>query len=194
MNNSTNYDYSDAKVLVTGGTSGIGYGIASAFARAGASVTVTGTRASAAEYDDVDLGGFTFKTLKVQDTEAIIALAASLDGLDILINNAGASMPGGDEWEHDGFEESIRVNLLSAYHMSRSCLEHLKASTINGGARRRNRYRGRGAIHLKYRQHIANPIRNGDRRTDISRLRFRYRACNDIFYISDSQLGRSVCT
>jgi 3-oxoacyl-[acyl-carrier protein] reductase len=134
MKNSTNYDYSDAKVLVTGGTSGIGYGIASAFAKAGASVTVTGTRASTAEYDDVDLGAFTFKTLKVQDTEAIISLAASLDGLDILINNAGASMPGGDEWEHDGFEESIRVNLLSAYHMSRACLEHLKASTINGGA------------------------------------------------------------
>jgi 3-oxoacyl-[acyl-carrier protein] reductase len=134
MKNSTNYDYSGTKVLVTGGTSGIGYGIASAFVTAGASVTVTGTRASAAEYDDVDLGAFTFKSLKVQDTEAIIALAATLDGLDILINNAGASMPGGDEWEHDGFEESIRVNLLSAYHMSRACLEHLKASSIAGGA------------------------------------------------------------
>ncbi len=134
MKNSTSYDYNGAKVLVTGGTSGIGYGIASAFARAGASVIVTGTRASIKDYDEVDLGAFTYKTLKVQDTEAIIALAESLDGLDILINNAGASMPGGDEWDHDGFEESIRVNLLSAYHMSRACLEHLKASTINGGA------------------------------------------------------------
>lgn len=134
MNNSISYDFSDAKVLVTGGTSGIGYGIAAAFANAGASVVVTGTRAAARDYVDVDLSRFTFKSLKVQNTEAIKALAAELDGLDILINNAGASMAGGDEWTHDGFDEAVRVNLLAAYHMSRACLEHLKASTIEGGA------------------------------------------------------------
>jgi len=134
MNNTITYDYSGAKVLVTGGTSGIGYGIARAFAQAGADVTVTGTRAAVSDYDDVDLSGFNYKTLEVQDTDAIKALAASLDGLDILVNNAGASMPAGDEWEHDAFEASVRVNLFSAYHMSKACLEHLKASKINGGA------------------------------------------------------------
>jgi NAD(P)-dependent dehydrogenase (short-subunit alcohol dehydrogenase family) len=134
MNNSTNYDYSGAKVLVTGGTSGIGYGIATAFTSAGAQVTVTGTRASPADYDDVELSAFTYKTLKVQDTAAIKALAAELDGLDILVNNAGASMPGGDEWTHEGFEESIRVNLLPAFHMSQACFELLKASEMSGGA------------------------------------------------------------
>lgn len=134
MNNSVHYDYTGSKVLVTGGTSGIGYAIATAFAQAGASVTVTGTRASSADYDTMDLSAFTFKTLKVQNTEAIKTLAAELSGLDILVNNAGASMPGGDEWTHDGFEESVRVNLFSAYHMSQACFEHLKASNIKGGA------------------------------------------------------------
>jgi 3-oxoacyl-[acyl-carrier protein] reductase len=61
-------------------------------------------------------------------------LAAKLDGLDILVNNAGASMPGGDEWTHEGFEESIKVNLLPAYHMSKACFDLLKASEISGGA------------------------------------------------------------
>jgi NAD(P)-dependent dehydrogenase (short-subunit alcohol dehydrogenase family) len=134
MNNSTQYNYSGAKVLVTGGTSGIGFGIARAFLSAGASVTITGTRNSMSDYNDVDLSGFIFRTLKVQDTQAIKALAASLKGLDILINNAGASMPGGDEWTHDGFEESVRVNLFSAYHLSQACFEHLKASEMRGGA------------------------------------------------------------
>ena len=134
MNNATSYDYSGAKVLVTGGTSGIGYGIATAFGKAGALVTVTGTRASAADYGDMDLSTCSYKTLKVQDTEAIKSLAAELDGLDILINNAGASMPGGDEWTHEGFEESIKVNLLPAYHMSKACFDLLKASEISGGA------------------------------------------------------------
>ena len=95
---------------------------------------MTGTRASADVYKDVDLSAFTFKSLKVQDVNAIKALAEELDGLDILINNAGASMPGGNEWSHEGFEESIKVNLMSAYHMSQACFKHLKASKLPGGA------------------------------------------------------------
>jgi NAD(P)-dependent dehydrogenase (short-subunit alcohol dehydrogenase family) len=134
MKNRSTYDFRDARVLVTGGTSGIGHAIASAFADAGARVTVTGTRDSSVEYDNVDLSKFTYRSLSVQDTAAIIALANDLDGLDILINNAGASMPGGDEWTHQGFEESVRVNLFSAYHMAQANLEHLKASSMKGGA------------------------------------------------------------
>ena len=38
------YDYHGAAVLVTGGTSGIGAGIAAAYRDAGAEVTITGTR------------------------------------------------------------------------------------------------------------------------------------------------------
>lgn len=134
MKNIAQYDYSGARVLVTGGTSGIGHGVASAFARAGAEVTVTGTRAGPADYEDVDLAGFRYRSLKVQDTGAIKQLAAGLEGLDILINNAGASMPAGDEWTHEGFEESVRVNLLSAWHLSLACLDHLTASDLQGGA------------------------------------------------------------
>ncbi len=54
--NSLTFDFTGANVLVTGGTSGIGNAIAAEFAKAGASVTVTGTRASADDYPETDLG------------------------------------------------------------------------------------------------------------------------------------------
>ncbi len=50
--NQVSFDYAGAAVLVTGGTSGIGHAIAGAFAAAGASVTVTGTRAAARRLRD----------------------------------------------------------------------------------------------------------------------------------------------
>src|SRR3546814_16622099 len=52
MANDVRFDYSGAKVLVTGGTSGIGAAIAAEYLKAGASVTITGTRSGPNEYDE----------------------------------------------------------------------------------------------------------------------------------------------
>ncbi len=131
----TQFNYSGAAVLVTGGTQGIGYAIATAYREAGANVTITGTRMSANDYDndnkDNDLKGFNYLTMSAQDKTSIASVANSLTKLDILINNAGASLPGGkDEWEADVFEESVRINLFSAFHMSQACLPLLKSSPL----------------------------------------------------------------
>src|SRR5262245_2366886 len=53
------FDFGGAHVLVTGGTSGIGHAIATAFVDAGARVTITGTKAAASDYE-IDLGPFTY--------------------------------------------------------------------------------------------------------------------------------------
>ena len=57
MSARVHFDFSGLRVLVTGGSSGIGLGIAAAFADAGAAVTITGRRASASEYES-DLSRF----------------------------------------------------------------------------------------------------------------------------------------
>ena len=65
-------DFSGKKVLVVGGSSGIGNGIAQAFRARGAAVTVWGTRASTADYDGVegsDLSGLTYAKVDASNRE-----------------------------------------------------------------------------------------------------------------------------
>ena len=132
--NRVRFDYSGARVLVTGATSGIGAGIAASFREAGAEVWITGTRASADDYDR-DLTGYRYCSLDVRDGAAIAALGASIDRLDVLVNNAGANLPGGrNEAEPDVFEESVAINLFGAYRMAVACAEQLAASALPGGS------------------------------------------------------------
>jgi len=120
---------------VTGGTSGIGEGIARAYAAAGADVTITGTRDRAADYEGKDFSGLRYLPLDVRDAAAIEAVAGALPALDVLVNNAGAAYPGGrDEYEPDVFEESLRINLAGAYRMARACRAQLAKSPLEGGA------------------------------------------------------------
>ena len=128
------FDFSGLQVLVTGGSSGIGLGIARAFAAAGAAVIVTGRRASAAGYD-VDLAGLDYRPLDVTDGAGVEALAGSLGALDVLVNNAGANLPGGrSEYEPAVFEESVRINLFGAQRVATACRPLLAASTLDGGS------------------------------------------------------------
>jgi len=125
------YDYKGTKVLITGGSNGIGLACAQAYAAAGAEVIITGRRAAAADYDH-DLSAFEYRELDVDSRQALLDLAASLDRLDILIPNAGGVQ--GDEWGHDGFDQSINVNLGSVFHLGSACKPLLQASDFPGGA------------------------------------------------------------
>ena len=134
MSNKVSFDFTGVSVLVTGGTSGIGYAISSAFADAGASVTVTGTRTSAADYD-TELSRFAYKQLEMRDGDAVDALAASLGSLDVLVNNAGANFPDGlDEWSPEGFQASLAMNVEGAQRLSVRAREALAKSAMPGGA------------------------------------------------------------
>lgn len=127
MKTTVSFEFTGANVLVTGGTSGIGNAIAAEFAKAGAAVTITGTRSAPADYDD-DLSAFTYRQCQIQDPDSVDALADSLGELDILINNAGGPYPAGDEYDPDGYVASVTQNMLGPMRLTIRCHERLKAS------------------------------------------------------------------
>ncbi len=130
---SIRYEFAGTRVLVTGGSSGIGAGIARAFREAGARVSITGTRANAGDYQ-ADLSGYDYHTLQMTDADGILRVADALDGLDVLVNNAGATLPGGrNEWEPEVFEESVAINLFGSFRMALACKQKLAASCAEGG-------------------------------------------------------------
>ena len=127
------FDYSGCRVLVTGGTNGIGAGIAQAFLTAGAHVSITGTRSSASDYDH-PLDGFEYHSLQLTDSDTITGVAEAVGPVDVLVNNAGANFPGGrNEWEPDAFEASVGINLFGSFRMALACKQGLTASSLDGG-------------------------------------------------------------
>jgi gluconate 5-dehydrogenase len=88
---------SDTRVLVTGGTSGLGLAMAQALVKAGAQVALTSRRHERAQATAAELGpGALGLELDVCDTGSVSAAVDSayglLGGLDVLVNNAGIGM------------------------------------------------------------------------------------------------------
>jgi len=99
-------------VLVTGGSSGIGAGIARAFARAGAQVTVTGVAQGELDAlrEDGDFASARLARLDVRDADAVKELVAQHEALDVLVNCAGV-IRRGEEHDPAVFEQVVDINL-----------------------------------------------------------------------------------
>ncbi len=120
-------DYSNKTVLVVGGTSGIGNGIAQAFRAQGATVHVTGTRASADDYSEdkgSDLSGLTFHSLDVSNHDRVAAFAVP-DPLDVVVLCQGTVRYRREEFDRPGWDAVIHVNLNSLMDCARTVHPHL---------------------------------------------------------------------
>ncbi|EKS70492.1 short-chain dehydrogenase/reductase [Burkholderia sp. SJ98] len=113
-------------VVVTGGTQGIGAGIAQQFAALGARVIAAGLAPT-------DAPGIEVVELDVADAASVAALFARIDSLDVLVNCAGM-IRRGDEHDIETFERVIAVNLNGTMRMcaaARPLLARSKGSIIN---------------------------------------------------------------
>ncbi|MCB2077011.1 MAG: SDR family oxidoreductase [Novosphingobium sp.] len=134
------FDFARDKVLVVGGTSGIGNAIAAAFRDHGARVCVTGTRQDAETYaqDGTDFDGMDYRQLDVSDPTSIERLEMPFDGLSVLINSQGLTgSTDVDPLDADQFDRVMAVNLTSVAQLCRRFRDDLsasKGSVINIGS------------------------------------------------------------
>ena len=122
------------KVLVTGGSQGIGHATAAAFKALGAKLTVTGTRANFADYEN-PLEGVAYFQSELGKPVARSELAAHFPLLDVLVNNAGGSRA--NEYDQEQFEAVIDVNLNAVMDLSVRLFPALKkgqGSIVNVGS------------------------------------------------------------
>lgn len=134
------FDFSGTRVLVTGASRGIGYGVAQGYAQAGADLIIL------AEGEDVHdsaarLSAEVGRAVRavvcdITSSEALGRAVAEIGPVDVLVNNAGLELftplEGGDpvEIERD-YRRIIDINVTGTFLMTRALAPHMTAKGAN---------------------------------------------------------------
>jgi uncharacterized oxidoreductase len=132
-------------VLITGGGTGIGRGLAEAFHKRDNQVIIAGRHQSALDETVAANPGMHARQLDVGDVDQVVALATELQhdfpGLNVLINNAGVMKPEDLKAGNNVTvaEEAVTVNLLGPIRLTAALMPTLLGQpratvmTLSGG-------------------------------------------------------------
>jgi NAD(P)-dependent dehydrogenase (short-subunit alcohol dehydrogenase family) len=133
--------FSDKVVLITGGGGGIGRAAARLFLDGGASVVLSGTRASVLEAAQAELDPTGERTLTVagqitgrdQAHELVARAVERFGGIDVLVNSTGIFRPAPfEEQTEEHFEEALGSILRPTYWVSQAVVPSMRER--GGGA------------------------------------------------------------
>ncbi len=143
MADSRGIDLAGTRVLITGGTSGLGMAMAGALTRAGAAVVLTSRSAERAAAAAAQMPGASGIAADVRDEAAAARVVeqawSRLGGIDVLVNNAGLGMKTVNPrfmieplgfWEvpAGGFRAVLDTNLTGYFLMAREVVPRMLAA------------------------------------------------------------------
>lgn len=125
-------NWTDRRVIITAGASGIGLAIATTMRGLGAKVWICDISETALDTARAALPGIGAMTCDVSDPDAcnafVAAATGAMGGLDILINNAGVAGPAAavEDIATGDWTGCFEVNVHGQFYMARAAIPHLK--------------------------------------------------------------------
>jgi len=120
-------------IFITGGTSGIGQGLAEAFHKLGNQVIITGRREDRLEAVCAANSGMRYYALDVREGAAVRSVAqkvvAEFPSLNCVINNAGVQrrvgLTPGTPLDEEGLRDELETNVLGVIRVAAEFVPHL---------------------------------------------------------------------
>ena len=125
------------RIVVTGGTKGIGYAIAKRLVEEGAKVLITGRNKSELSKVAMELGCFALPLdlTQVETFDSFVSQAIhELGGLDCLVNNAGVSLHESSYQDvtPQGFDLQVSTNMRGPFFLTQKVMSHMEQNGIKG--------------------------------------------------------------